>query len=105
LEEKTAAADPARAALIKQTQYVDYTTIGATTVGWFPLWRPTRKKDGTMHISGGKIVATEENKLGVDAITGWQWLVMRDPTVPVDKPQKVLDQELYNAPVLRPAEP
>jgi hypothetical protein len=104
-DEKAAAADPARAALIKQKQYVDYTVVGAKTVGWFPLWRPKLHSDGTPYTSGGKIVATEENVLGVDAVAGWEWLVMRDPSVPATKPQKVADQELYNAPVLRPAEP
>jgi hypothetical protein len=104
-DEKAATADPARAAWIKQVQYVDYTVIGGNTVGWFPLWRPTLKKDGTPYTSGGKIVATEENKLGVDAVSGWGWLVMRDPSADPKKPQKVLDQEIYNAPVLRPAEP
>ncbi|MGZ4411860.1 MAG: hypothetical protein ACXVY8_06955 [Gaiellaceae bacterium] len=104
-DETAAAADAARAALIKQKQYVDYTVIGAKTIGWFPLWRPKLKPDGTTYTSGGKIVATEENVLGVDAVAGWEWLVMRDPSVPVTKPQKVADEELYNVPVLRPAEP
>jgi hypothetical protein len=104
-DEAWAAADPARAAWIKQVQYVDYTIINGKTFGWFPLWRPMRKQDGTMYFSGGKIVKTEENVLGVDAVAGWGWLVMRDPSADVKKPQKVLDQEIYNAPVLRPAEP
>jgi hypothetical protein len=108
-DEKAAAADPARAALIKQKQYVDYTVIGtgaaAKRIGWFPLWRPKLKPNGTPYTSGGKIVATEENKLGVAAVAGWEWLVMRDPSVPTTKPQKLADEELYNVPVLRPVEP
>jgi hypothetical protein len=106
-KEKAAAADAQRAAVIKQKQYVDYTVMPASgaTVGWFPLWRPTLHSDGTPHTSGGKIVATEENKLGPDAIAGWQWVVMNDPSVPPAKPQKLADQEIYNVPVLRPTEP
>jgi hypothetical protein len=88
--------DAARAAFVKAQHLIDYTQErdGGTTrtIGWFPLWRPSRKGGGPLR-RDGKIVRIEPVKVEQRQVAGWTWFFDPDPArrdlVPVVRPREL----------------
>jgi hypothetical protein len=76
--------NPPRAAFVKQHQFVEYTQEQdgsiPRTVGWFPLWKPSRV-GGQPVKRNGKIVRTEPVVVGPRNIAGWMPFFDPDPAV------------------------
>jgi hypothetical protein len=88
--------DPVRAAFVKERHLIEYTQerIGnkPQTVGWFPLWKPS-KKGKTERLKNGKITAIEEVRVQQRDVSGWTWFFDPDPKkrdrVPVIRPREL----------------
>jgi hypothetical protein len=88
--------DAARAAFVKEHHLIEYTSERNggkdRTVGWFPLWRPSRAKGGPLR-RGGKIVAIEPVTVEPRQVAGWTWFFDPDPAkrdlVPVLRPREL----------------
>ena len=88
--------DPVRAAFVKERHLIEYTQERINnkleTVGWFPLWRPS-KKGGVERRKNGKITAIEEVTIKQPDVAGWTWFFDPDPKkrdrVPVIRPREL----------------
>ena len=76
--------------LIEYTQERDGGTT--RTIGWFPLWRPSRKGGGPLR-RDTKIVRIEPVKVEQRQVAGWTWFFDPDPVkrdlVPVVRPREL----------------
>ena len=88
--------DSKRAAFVKDQHLIEYTQerdgAKTRTVGWFPLWRPSRKGGGPLR-RNGKIVRIEPVMVEPRQVAGWTWFFDPDPArrdlVPVVRPREL----------------
>lgn len=95
-EEEAIRMDNARAAFVKAQHFVEYTReqrFGkATTIGWFPLWRPAAKA-GSPFRRNGRIASTDPVEIELRNVAGWTWFFDVNPArrdlVPVIRPREL----------------
>jgi hypothetical protein len=88
--------DQARASFVKDRQLIEYTRerdgTKTRTVGWFPLWQPSKAGGGPLR-RNGKIARIEPVLVEPRQIAGWTYFFDADPArrdlVPVVRPREL----------------